>query len=77
VISTVNPEARHTHKSPHIRRDGYRAHVAAGPDIGSIPDGKLTQAAGADNSDQAVAREFVPPRSAPLAAPQPPPAREA
>jgi hypothetical protein len=31
VISTVDPEARHTRKSPEARRDGYRAHVAADP----------------------------------------------
>ena len=31
VISTVDPEARHTRKSPENRRDGYRAHVAAVP----------------------------------------------
>jgi hypothetical protein len=26
VISTVDPDARHTRKSPENRRDGYRAH---------------------------------------------------
>src|SRR6266545_1261273 len=31
VISTVDPQARHTRKSPENRRDGYRAHVAAEP----------------------------------------------
>ena len=31
VISTVDPDARHTRKSPEARRDGYRAHVAAEP----------------------------------------------
>ena len=31
VISAVDPDARHTRKSPEARRDGYRAHVAAGP----------------------------------------------
>jgi hypothetical protein len=59
VISVHDPEARHTRKSPHARRDGYRAHVAADPDTGIITDEKLTQAAGQDNSDAAVAGEFV------------------
>ena len=27
VVSTVDPDARHTRKSPEARRDGYRAHV--------------------------------------------------
>ena len=59
VISTVDPEARHTRKSPEARRDGYRAHVAAEPGTGIVTDEKLTRAAGAENSDAAVAAEFV------------------
>jgi hypothetical protein len=59
VISTVDPEARHTRKSPEARRDGYRAHLAADPDTGIITDEKLTAAAGTENSDAAVASEFV------------------
>jgi hypothetical protein len=59
VISTVDPGARHTRKSPEARRDGYRAHVAADPETGIITDEKLTGAAGTENSDAAVAAEFV------------------
>ena len=59
VISTVDPDARHTRKSPEARRDGYRAHLAAGPETGIITDEKLTRAAGQDNSDPAVAEEFL------------------
>jgi hypothetical protein len=59
VISTVDPKARHTRKSPEARRDGYRAHVAGDPETGIITDEKLTGAAGAENSDAAVAAEFV------------------
>jgi hypothetical protein len=59
VISTVDPGARHTRKSPEARRDGYRAHVAADPETGIITDEKLTQASGEENSDAAVAAEFV------------------
>jgi hypothetical protein len=59
VISTVDPDARHTRKSPEARRDGYRAHVAADPDTGIITGEKLTRAAGTENSDPAVAEEFV------------------
>ena len=59
VISVNDPEARHTRKSPEARRDGYRAHVAADPGTGIITDEKLTGAAGAENSDAAVAAEFV------------------
>ncbi len=59
TISTVDPDARHTRKSPEARRDGYRAHVAADPETGIITDEKLTKAAGTENSDPAVAEEFL------------------
>jgi hypothetical protein len=59
VISVNDPGARHTRKSPEARRDGYRAHVAADPQTGIITDEKLTKAAGTENSDAAVAAEFV------------------
>src|SRR5258708_28908947 len=35
-ISTLDPDARPTPKSPEARRDGYRAHVAADPETGII-----------------------------------------
>ncbi len=59
VVSTVDPDARHTRKSPEARRDGYRAHVAADPETGIITDEKMTKAAGQDNSDPAVAEQFL------------------
>jgi len=59
VISAVDPDARHTRKSPQARRDGYRAHLAADPETGIITDEKLTRAAGEKNSDPAVAEEFL------------------
>jgi hypothetical protein len=59
VVSTVDPDARHTRKSPENRRDGYRAHVAAEPETGIITDQEVTKAAGTDNSDAAVAEKFL------------------
>ena len=59
VISTVDPDARHTRKSPESRQNGYRAHVAAEPETGIITDEELTKAAGPDNSDPAVAERFL------------------
>jgi len=59
VIPTVDPDARHTRKSPEARRDGYRAHLAACPETGIITDEKLTRAAGQENSDPAIAEEFL------------------
>jgi hypothetical protein len=54
VISTVDPEARHAHKTRSRRQDGYKAHVVVEPDTGIVTDTTLTQAAGPDNSDAAV-----------------------
>jgi hypothetical protein len=31
VLSTVDPQARHTRKTSARKRDGYKAHVAAEP----------------------------------------------
>ena len=59
VISTVDPQARHTRKSPEGRRDGYRAHLAAEPGTGIITDEERTQAAGSENADAAVAERFL------------------
>jgi IS5 family transposase len=48
VISTVDPEARHMHKSKSSYRDGYKAHVAVEPDTGIITRAALTPATAAD-----------------------------
>jgi IS5 family transposase len=48
VISTVDPEARHMHKSQSSYRDGYKAHVAVEPDTGLITRAALTPANAAD-----------------------------
>jgi Transposase domain (DUF772)/Transposase DDE domain len=59
VISTVDPQARHTRKSRHNRVDGYRAHVVGEPETGLITDEELTMASGPENSDAAIAQQFV------------------
>ena len=46
VISTVDPEARHAHKTRSRRQDGYKAHVVVEPDTGIVTDTTLTPAAG-------------------------------
>ena len=42
VISTVDVESRHVHKTQHSYRDGFKAHVAAEPDTGLITATGLT-----------------------------------
>ena len=54
VISTVDPSARHVHKSVHRRQDGFKAHVAVEPDTGLFTAGELTEAAGEDNQEAVV-----------------------
>ena len=48
VISTVDPEARHMHKSVSEYRDGFKAHVAVEPETGIITACALTPANTAD-----------------------------
>jgi hypothetical protein len=48
VISTVDPEARHGHKSKSRRFDGFKAHIAEDPDGEIITDVVVTPANTAD-----------------------------
>ena len=50
VISTVDPETRHMHKSRSEYRDGFKAHVAIEPDTGLITGVDLTPANAPDGS---------------------------
>ena len=42
MVSVVDPESRHVHKSRSSYRDGYKAHVAVEPDTGLVTDCALT-----------------------------------
>jgi transposase len=44
VISTVDVEARHGHKSTAVRTDGFKAHLASEPDTGIVTAVKVTPA---------------------------------
>jgi IS5 family transposase len=59
VISTVDPQARHAHKTRHRRQDGYKAHLVVEPDTGIVTDTALTPASGADHSDAAVGLDLL------------------
>jgi IS5 family transposase len=48
VISTVDPDSRHMHKSRSVYRDGYKAHVSVEPDTGLITATALTPANAGD-----------------------------
>jgi IS5 family transposase len=48
VISVVDPDARHMHKSVSSYRDGYKAHLAVEPETGLVTATALTPANAAD-----------------------------
>jgi len=54
VISVVDPDTRHAHKTRARHQDGYKAHVKVEPDTGLITATALTPAAGPDNSDATI-----------------------
>jgi transposase len=66
VISTVDPEARHAHKTVHRRQDGFKAHLAVEPDTGIITDCTLTKASGAASSDAAIGPSLLASEPAPV-----------
>jgi hypothetical protein len=44
VISTVDTDARHVHKTVHQRQDGYKGHVAVEPETGIFTAVQLAKA---------------------------------
>ena len=59
MISTVDPDARHAHKTRERRQDGFKAHVVVEPDTGLMTMVKLTKTNGAEHSDAAVGADLV------------------
>lgn len=59
VISTVDTDARHAHKTRERRQDGFKAHLVVEPDTGLITVAELTKAAGPGNSDAAVGSDLL------------------
>lgn len=59
VISTVDPDTRHAHKTRERRQDGFKAHVVVEPDTGLTTVCGLTKTNGSENSDANVGAELV------------------
>jgi hypothetical protein len=59
VISTVDPDTRHAHKSREKKQDGFKAHVVIEPDTGLVTAAAVTKASGPANSDGARGVELV------------------
>jgi Transposase DDE domain/Transposase domain (DUF772) len=54
VISVVDPETRHAHKTVERRQDGFKAHLVVEPESGITTGCELTKAAGAQAADGAT-----------------------
>lgn len=59
VISTVDPDTRHAHKTRERRQDGFKAHVVVEPDTGLTTVCELTKTTGPANSDATVGAKLV------------------
>jgi hypothetical protein len=73
MISTVDPEARHTRKSRENRQDGFKAHIVVEPDTGLTTAAELTKVNGPVNSDATVGARLldIDPTLPPIAGPSP------
>ena len=59
VISTVDPESRHTRKSRENRQEGFKAHLVVEPDTGLTTAAALTKTNGPDNSDATIGGQLL------------------
>jgi IS5 family transposase len=59
VISVVDPEARHAHKSVTRRQDGFKAHLVIEPDTGIVTGCAVTKAAGPTGADGTVGVDLL------------------
>lgn len=59
LISTVDPETRHAHKTQSRQQDGFKAHFVIEPGTGLITAAELTKASGPENSDGAVGARLI------------------
>ena len=48
MISVIDPDSRHAHKTRTHHQDGFKAHVAVEPETGIFTAGRLTRASGPD-----------------------------
>ncbi|MFD0346318.1 IS1182 family transposase [Kitasatospora aburaviensis] len=59
IVSTVDPEARHIHKTRTRHQEGFRAHAAFEPETGLLTEVELTAGTGAQNHEAAVAQDLL------------------
>lgn len=59
MISTVDPQSRHTRKSRENRQEGFKAHLMVEPDTGLTTAAALTKTNGPDNSDATIGGQLL------------------
>jgi hypothetical protein len=59
VISTVDPDTRHAHKTRERRQDGFKAHIVVEPDTGLTTAVRLTNVNGPENSDANIGIDLL------------------
>jgi transposase len=59
LISTVDPDTRHAHKTQSRQQDGFKAHIVIEPGTGLVTAAELTKASGPENSDGAVGARLL------------------
>lgn len=59
MISTVDPAARHAHKTRQERRGGFKAHIVAEPETGLVTAGTITKAAGDGSTDADAGQKLL------------------
>ncbi|MFF2964127.1 IS1182 family transposase [Streptomyces sp. NPDC057963] len=59
MISTVDPESRHVHKTRSHRQDGFKAHLAVEPETGLYTAVALTPGAGPEHHEAAVGLDLL------------------
>jgi hypothetical protein len=59
VISTVDPDARHVHKTRSHKQDGYKAHLAIEPETGLYTAVAVRPGAGAEHHEATVACDLL------------------
>ncbi len=63
VISTVDPETRHMHKSRSEYRDGYKAHIAVEPETGLVTSAIVSPRLGRQDRPRSGGRRAWRPRN--------------
>ncbi|WP_433470168.1 IS1182 family transposase [Spirillospora sp. CA-128828] len=59
VVSTVDPDARHVHKTRSHYQDGYKAHLAIEPETGLFTAVALTPGSGSEHHEATVALDLL------------------